>query len=224
MSPKSVLAKYGAARLIATVFGVLSAIGGITHGVGEILQGNTVPDGIIIYSWIHEPMFTNMGGEPAMTIIPNLLATGVLTILVSMIMIVWSIAYVQKERGGTVLLLLSVCLLLVGGGFGPPIIGVFAGIAGRGINAQYPWWSKRLTGNSLNILSKVWPLIFIVCTATTLFLVVGSLILVFLFNVDGQDLFSNIFFLVIVTSILTVILGVAFDIQNRSIESKRSEL
>ncbi|KUK27634.1 MAG: Uncharacterized protein XD60_0050 [Acetothermia bacterium 64_32] len=67
-----------------------------------------------------------------MTIVPNLLVTGVLTIIVSLAVIVWSVAFVQRKRGGLILILLSTAMLLVGGGFGPPIMGILAGVAGLG--------------------------------------------------------------------------------------------
>ena len=210
------LNKHGAAKLNAMILGVLSALGGTTHGIGEILQGNTAPDGILIYSWIHEPMFTNMGGEPAMTIIPNLLVTGIVCIIVSLIMIGWSLAFTSKSKFGLGLLLLSLFLLLVGGGFGPPIIGIFAGIAGNGIGSQHPWWSKRLKGGTLNSFAGLWPITFIICMIATAFLVVGSLVLVFLFSFNGQDFFSNLFFLVIISLILTNVFGVAFDLRTGS--------
>jgi hypothetical protein len=41
--------------------------------VGEILQGNAAPTGIVFESWIHDPTATNLGGEPEMTVVPNLM-------------------------------------------------------------------------------------------------------------------------------------------------------
>jgi hypothetical protein len=89
-----------AARIIASIFGVLAGLGGITHGIGEILQGNVAPSGIIINSWTKGPIATNLGGEPAMTIIPNLFVTGVLTLIVSLAVVIWAAAFVQKKNGG----------------------------------------------------------------------------------------------------------------------------
>jgi hypothetical protein len=61
-----------AARLTSASFGFLAGIGGITHGVGEILQGNVRPEGLMIVSWTQGPITEMMGGDPGMTIIPNL--------------------------------------------------------------------------------------------------------------------------------------------------------
>lgn len=80
MEGKNALTTISAERLVASIFGVLSGLGGITHGVDETLQGNVAPDGIVINSWTQGAIATNMGGEPAMTIVPNLMVTGILDI------------------------------------------------------------------------------------------------------------------------------------------------
>jgi hypothetical protein len=52
--------------------------------------------------------------------------------------------FVQRRGGGLVLILLSIAMLLVGGGFAPPLLRVLTGIAGTGINAVLTWWRRRL--------------------------------------------------------------------------------
>ena len=51
-----------------------------------------------------------------MSIVPNLLVTGILASLVSLIFLVWAIKFVQRKHGGQVMMLLSIIMLLVGGG------------------------------------------------------------------------------------------------------------
>lgn len=214
MEGKNALSNISAARITAAIFGILGGLGGLTHGVGEVLQGNVAPDGIIINSWTQGPIATNMGGEPGMTIVPNLLVTGVLTIIVSLAVIVWSVAFVQKKHGGLILVLLSLAMLLVGGGFGPPIIGLLAGVAGLGINAPYTWWRTHLPANVRRVLARLWPWVFGVCVLNGVFLVIGSVVLVYLFGVNNPDLFTNSFFFVVLSLPLTILIGVAYDIQN----------
>ena len=91
------LSNIHASRLAAITFGILAGLGGMWHGIGEILQGNVAPDGIIINSWTQGPIATNMGGEPGMTIVPNLLITGILCIVVSLAVIVWAAVFVQRR-------------------------------------------------------------------------------------------------------------------------------
>jgi hypothetical protein len=216
MEGKNALTNISAARIVASIFGVLAGLGGITHGVGETLQGNVAPDGIAIYSWTEGPIATNMGGEPAMTIVPNLLVTGVLTIIVSIAVIVWSVAFVQRKNGGLILILLSIAMLLVGGGVGPPIMGILAGVAGLGINAPYTWWRTHLPVNIRRVLAQLWPWVFGVCVINGVFLVVGSVILVYAFGLNNPDLFVNSFFFAIVSLLLSIFTGVAYDIQNNA--------
>lgn len=220
MQDENATAKFRASRVAASVFGVLAGLGGLTHGIGEVVQGNVAPSGIIIDSWTQGPIATNMDGEPAMSVVPNLLVTGALTILVSLAVIVWAAGFVQRKNGGLVLFLLSLGMLLVGGGFGPPLIGILAGWAGSGINSPLTWWRKQLSGNFGRTLARLWPWLFIVCLIATGLLVIGSLILVYFFDVNNADLFSNLFFFVIASLLLTVVAGFAYDIQH----SRRGEV
>ncbi|MBC7251892.1 MAG: hypothetical protein H5T62_16635 [Anaerolineae bacterium] len=212
MEGKNASASISAARVTSAIFGVLSGLGGITHGIGEMLQGNVAPEGIIINSWTQGPIATNMGGEPGMTIVPNLLVTGALTSIVSLALIIWSVAFVHRKHGGLVQLLLSIAMLLVGGGFGPPIIGMLASVAGFGINAPYTGWRVRLPFNVRRILARLWPWVFAVCVANGVFLVIGSVILVYFCDLNNPDLFTNSFFLVILSLPPAIFLGVAYDI------------
>jgi hypothetical protein len=214
MEGENALTSISAARIVASIFGVLAGLGGITHGVGETLQGNVAPDGIAIYSWTEGPIATNMGGEPAMTIVPNLLVTGILTIIVSLIVIIWAAAFVQRKNGGRILILLSVIMLLVGGGVGPPIIGILAGVAGTGIEAPSTWWRKHLSDNLRRFLATLWPWIFGIAVINGVFLVIGSLILVYFFDLNNPNLFMNSFFFSILSLLLMIFTGVAYDIQN----------
>ena len=122
--------KASTTRAAASVIGVVAGLSGASHGLGEILQGNIAPSGIVIQAW---PGLTDLGGEPAMTIIPSFLVTGVLAIIFGLIVTVWAAALVQRKNGGLALILLSVILLLVGGGFFPLGFGVTAGIIGTRI-------------------------------------------------------------------------------------------
>jgi hypothetical protein len=144
-----------ATRIVATAFGFIAGIAGLEHGYFEILQGSTRPLSL---------MFASMGSpcipekiwnacEPAMTILPNFLITGILTIILGLLIMVWSAAFIQRKNGGLILILLSVAQLLFGGGFFPPIIGLIGGAAGIQIN-------KPLVGNPGSVtrfVAKLWP-------------------------------------------------------------------
>ncbi len=117
-------------RVAASAIGIFGGLGGASHGPGEMLQGNIAPNGLVIEAW---PELTVLAGEPAMTIIPSFLVTGVLTVIFGLLVAVWAAKFVQRKNGGLVLIFLSIIMLLVGGGLFPPAFGVVAGIIGTRI-------------------------------------------------------------------------------------------
>jgi hypothetical protein len=123
--------KLSKTRVAASAIGIFAGVGGASHGPGEMLQGNIAPSGIMIEAW---PELTALGGEPAMTIIPSLLVTGVLTIIFGLLVAIWAGKFVSRKNDGMVLILLSIIMLLVGGGIVPPLFGIAAGIIGALIN------------------------------------------------------------------------------------------
>jgi hypothetical protein len=70
-----------AVQTTTATFGVLVAAAGMEHSIGELLHGNRAPGSPVIQSWPGSGPFDGLNGEPAMTVVPNLLATGVLAIL-----------------------------------------------------------------------------------------------------------------------------------------------
>jgi hypothetical protein len=144
-----------ATRIVAASLGIVAGIAGLEHGYFEILQGSTRPDGVMIVSMgppcVPEEVWNAC--EPAMTVIPNLLVAGILTVVLSVLIIIWSAAFVQRKHGGLVLILLSIASLLSGGGFFPPLIGIIGGAAGTQINK--PLAGKP--GSITRFAAKLWP-------------------------------------------------------------------
>jgi hypothetical protein len=135
----------GALRVVVATFGVIVAVAGVEHGVGEILEGPVASSSLVIESWPDTRAFAILSGEPAMTIIPNLLVSGVLTITISVVVAIWAVGYAHRPRGGLVLAGLSLLLLLVGGGFAPPLIGLILGLAATriGVGSTAPGAAAR---------------------------------------------------------------------------------
>jgi hypothetical protein len=117
----------------ASILGIFAGVSGASHGPGEILQGDRAPNGNIIEAW---PELTSLGGEPAMTLIPNFGVTGIVTVILGLAVTIWSATRIQSKSGALVLILLSVMMLLVGGGLIPPVIGVVAGIIGARVRQK----------------------------------------------------------------------------------------
>lgn len=121
-------------RVTASILGIFAGIGGgVFHGVGEILQCSVTPNGIYIQAY---PTMQATAGEPAMTLIPNFLLTGILAIIIGIIVTIWAAAFIERKNGGLILILLTIIMLLFGGGIIPPLIGIVGGIIGTRINKK----------------------------------------------------------------------------------------
>jgi hypothetical protein len=145
-----------ATKTVATWLSIVAGIAGLEHGYFETLQGNTRPASLAFPSW--GPQQCNPGiawhaCEPAMSILPNFLITGILTILLSLAVIIWAVWFLERKQGGLVLILLAVSLLLFGGGFFPPLIAIVGGIAGTQVNRPL----NGRPGRVVRFTSTLWP-------------------------------------------------------------------
>jgi hypothetical protein len=117
---------------VSVLLGILTALLGAYHGYGEILQGNSVPKGVVIYAYAGPDCGPPLYCFPAMTIIPApFIVSGILSIVVALAVLVATAMIVRGKWRGIPLLILSIILLLVGGGFFPPIFGVIAALVGH---------------------------------------------------------------------------------------------
>lgn len=200
-----------ATKATVTAMSVIVALAGLEHGIGEILQGNITPDGLMIMSW-PGPAFSILAGEPAMTIVPNLLATGILAILFSLIFLIWATMFVQRKNGGLVLILLSILLLLVGGGFGPPVLGIILGAAGTRINSTWTWWRAHLPVLLRRFLGKPWPWFLVGSIIAWLMMFPGLILIDYFFGVSNpEQLIPIIFFSALGSLLLAIFSGFARD-------------
>ena len=144
-----------ATRIIAASFGLFAGFGGLEHGYFETLQGNVRPGSILIASMGPPcvPEATWHACEPAMTIVPNFLVTGIPAMVLGLLTMLWAAAFVQRPQGGAILALLSLGLLLFGGRIFPPLIGIIGGVAGTRINTGL----NKQPGPVWRTLAKLWP-------------------------------------------------------------------
>lgn len=143
-------------RATASVFGGYAGLLGMEHGYFETLQGNTAPKGLKILAVSPSELPFPFGHEPAMTLIPNFLATGIAAMIVGLAVILWSAAFVQRKHGSAILLLLSVLLLLTGGGFGPISLLLVACIAASQIDKPLTRWRTHLPDGLRRVLASLW--------------------------------------------------------------------
>jgi len=155
-----------ATKSTAAWLGIVAGIAGFEHGYFEFIQGNTSIPGSAFPSWgppcVPEEIWHAC--EPAMSIIPNFLFTGILAMLISFGLIIWAGWFVQRRHGGWVQMGISVLLLLFGGGFFPPIIAFVGGLAGTQINRPLSGSPSSLT----RFAARLWPLSLVLFVVWTL--------------------------------------------------------
>jgi hypothetical protein len=203
-----------ATRITASVLGLTAGGAGIEHGIFEMLQGNVRPEGLMITS-MGPPCVPELSWnqcEPAMTVIPSFLITGILAVVFGIIVVIWSAFFVQKKHGGLVLILLSIPLLFFGGGIFPPLIGIIAGAMATRINKPLNPEGSRLSGGVLQLLAVLWPW----SLALYLLWVLGQWVLGHFFN---DWLLANGYLIIVMvlgTLALTVVTTYAHDLRHAS--------
>lgn len=203
------------AWLIAVLFGTLAAMGGMLHGVGEVQQGGVQVEQIIIESWVTGPLAEHMGGDPGMTLLPTMRLTGIVCLVSSTLLLIWSLFFMRRRFAGLIQFLLTIAMLLFGGGFGPPLAGVLASIAAFGIRSRYALWERLLSAGTIRFLARSWPIVFGITAANGLFLYVGHMVLVFIFGFTHPEPFVVSTFIVLVTVPLATFFGMGKDLETR---------
>jgi hypothetical protein len=199
--------------VVVSTFGALFGLGGIEHGIGEMLQGNVAPSGVMIESWPGSAFYRTLAGEPALTVVPNLLAAGMLTVLVSLLFLVWSTLFVTRRHGGLVMIGLAVVMLLVGGGIGPPLIGILLGAVATRIGTPLPWWRAHLPPGLRRVLARLWPWLYGAGLVCWLAVLPGIPLLDYAAGVDGTAALPALIFAAFSLLLLMIVAAFARDIE-----------
>ena len=149
-------ASAGAAKAIAVVSGILCGIAGMEHGFFEMLQGNTAPADFRIDAIGPAVKFWEHGSEPAYTLIPNFLITGIAAMCVGLMLAIWSIFFLEKKPGLIVFLLLGIVLFMVGGGVAPFFIVVMNLFVIWRIGKPFPAKKGLVSENARHISPVFW--------------------------------------------------------------------
>jgi len=201
--------------IMTSTFGALMGLAGIEHGIGETLQGSTVPKGMMIASWPESAFFSTLAGEPAMTIIPNLLVTGILAILLSLALLVWATLFVQRKNGALVMILISTGMLLAGGGIFPPILAILIGVVAIKIHSPLAWRRTQLSPGARQFLASLWPWSIAACLIAWLLMFAGPALIGTFFGAGKTDLVCVLLLLALGTLLLTIVTGFARDAQQQ---------
>lgn len=175
-SERSSFYNLNATRIIVTTLGVIFGFSGMNHGFFEFLQGNTPTNGLIIQAIGPNQRFWVEGTEEALTIIPNFLVSGLLSMLIGLVIVIWSLRFIQTQHGLSVFLGLFIALFLVGGGIGQLAFFIPAWAFGTRMNKPLTWWRKVLPRTIWSFLVLLWP---ITLTLSTIAILIGLEIAIF---------------------------------------------
>ena len=160
---------WDATRVTATVIGVFfGLLSGVNHGIFEVLQGNRPTEGLVINAIGEAQRFWPEGTEPAFTLIPNYLITGIVSILVGIAIVIWSLRFLSSKHGSLVYFGLFVLSFLVGGGMGQAFFFIPASAFSTRIGKPLTWWRKVLPQKAWPFLSRLWPVTLVLATISML--------------------------------------------------------
>jgi hypothetical protein len=165
----SSLSNANATRVIATTVGVFFGLfSGMNHGLFEILQGNTPTDSLVINAIGETQRFWLEGTEPAFTLIPNFMITGIVSMIVGLAIVIWSIWFLPGKHGRTVFLGLFILSFLVGGGIGQVAFFIPAWALATRMDKPLTWWKKVLPKSIWPFLSRLWIVTLVLATIAIL--------------------------------------------------------
>ncbi|NDJ52173.1 MAG: hypothetical protein GYB68_03695 [Chloroflexi bacterium] len=151
-----------AIRTTATLLATYAALLGTAHGAFEVSQGSVAAEGLLIYAIGPpcQPALVWHGCLPALSLLPNLLISGIVTVIVAELILILAVGFIQRPRVGLVIAGLAIVLLLVGGGFFSGVIGLIAGLTATRINTALEGMDT-LPAPMLNAFANLWPWLLI---------------------------------------------------------------
>ncbi len=202
--------------VIVATLGVIFGIGGIGHGFFEALQGYTPTNGLVIDAIGTANRIWEYGKEPAFTVIPNFLITGIAAMIVGLAAIVWSVFFLHRKYGSIIFLLLFILLFLVGGGIAQVIFFIIGWLFSTRIHRPLIWWRKVLHTRARKILTRLW-LIFLIISTLLILFVLEIAIFGFIPGISNLDTINTVMLFTLgvgfVFLILAFIAGIANDIE-----------
>jgi hypothetical protein len=203
---------FNGTRVVVAAFGILCGLTGIIAGWFEINQGNTIPDDFVISTIGPNYSMANDFTYFAVTIIPNFLLTGILAIIVSSLVIIWSVRFVQTKNGVKILLGLSITQMLVGGAWVIDLALITCVIASR-INNPINLWRSPLPSNIRLWFVKLLPLSLIVYAIISAIMLILTIMGV---NDEGLIiLLEPLALLMFIPILLMIFGGLAYDFERQ---------
>ncbi len=208
-------------RVVVAAFGTLCGLTGLIAGYFEIQQGSIAPSGFTISTIGSNYSMADDFTYFAVTIMPDLLITGILAVITSCLVIMWSLGFVHKNTGVLIFLGLSIMQMLVGGGWVIDLAIITSILATR-IDKPLNWWRSHLPTKLRSWLAKLLPISLVV------YMIISFIMLVLtILGVNNAvlikllELLATIMFIPI---LLMIFGGLAHEIQRKSNFDLESEI
>jgi hypothetical protein len=215
-----------ALRTFSAAAGVLVGFFSVEHGFFEILQGNTATPGVQINAIGPVQRFWEYGTERAFTVVPNFLVTGILAVLVGLLVIMWSVFFLQKKHGAWIFFGLTIAQFAVGGGFAPFTMALFITIAAGRINAPLTWSGKHFPAGLRDFFARRWPLALVVLIIWSLVLLeIGIFGYPLLFFFSAKTVITLLWILAysfLAGLVFSILSAITFDIRTNMLTSQAS--
>lgn len=216
-----------ATRIIAATIGVFFGLfSGVNHGIFEVLQGNKPTDGLLIHAIGEAQRFWPLGTEDAFTLVPNFMVSGIASIIVGLVIVIWSIWFLPTKHGATVFLGLFILSFLVGGGIGQVAFFVPAWAFATRIDKPLTWWRKVLPRSTWPFLSRLWIVTMVLATVVML---IGLEMAIFGYfpgltePVSIQDTAMLIVLTAAIIYVFSFIAGFGHELRKRELKKRRAE-
>ena len=204
--------KYYGIRLVVAAFGVLCGLTGIIAGFFEVLQGNVTTNSLVVSTIGSSYRMAGDFTYFAITIIPNFLVTGILAIIASSLVIIWSVKFVHRKYGTITLLLLCIIQTIVGGGWVIDLALMMC-IMSFGIGRSLEWWHSHLPEGVRTWLTKIFPI-----SIVGFGLLSSSMLLLTIIGVNSTALInflSPLALLMFIPILLMIFGGISYDIRDQ---------
>lgn len=191
-----------------SAIGSVVAVAGFEHGVGEWLQGWVAPQGLVIQSWPDQPFYRSLQGEPALTVLPTLALSGLVTMSLSVVLLVWVFGFADRRHSALVIAGLSAALLVAGGGFGTALLGFLLAAAAVKVTSPLSWWRSQAGRPSVQALAAAWPALLTACVGSWLMALFGVAALDYFHGIESVSLTLGV--LIIAFALLPVSIAASY--------------
>jgi hypothetical protein len=213
-----------ATRTTVSTFAILVGLAAAEHGFFEVLQGSLRPRGVLIQAIGPAQRFWEYGTETALTVVPSFLISGILSMIVGLLMILGSLAFVRRRYGAAVLFLLGVISFLVGGGFAPIFLTVLIGVAALGVNRPLRFGSRLQSPRLKRFVTTLWKVslvALVILYAVAVEIAIFGYPLRWLFDAEtSMSILNACAYLMVALMLLSVLGAFAVDAQGRG-EARR---